>query len=102
MSNVLKSIVSIKIVAIFNHISYHSSLFQESVYSIFVHLPHGFFKNQRPRQSKPKNVLRTELLKKIEQKAPKKHKSIKALFVEYLKEKHPAASIPRRLRTECR
>ena len=71
MSNVLKSIVSIKIVAIFNHISYHSSLFQESVYSIFVHLPHGFFKNQRPRQSKPKNVLRTELLKKIEQKAPK-------------------------------
>ena len=54
-------------------------------------------RNQQQKHSKSKTVQRAELLKKIEEKAPKKHTSIKLLFLEYLKEKHPAASLHLRM-----
>ena len=57
--------------------------------SKFIDLTYGFFQKSASKQSKSKRALRSELLKKIEQKAPKKHSSIKILFLEYLKEKHP-------------
>ena len=52
-------------------------------------------RNNQENEQKSARVLRRELMEKNDAKAPKKHKQCKALFLQYLNEKHPAAYHPR-------